>query len=214
MMSGISPRDFERLSAYLDDALDPKDRNQFEMRLRAEPALASALKDLDVTRALIRRVPQRRAPRSFTLTPAMAGVDQKRAFGGWNSLNLVSAAATLMLVVVLAGDFWAGGFLASGAGAPAGVEAPEAFLAQESDMKDSETPMPGVAGETVQETADPELYAAPEEIGRLADENAPFELRTFMLENARQLEIGLGLVAILTGLLAWRARQRQISSRS
>jgi hypothetical protein len=214
MMSGISPRDFERLSAYLDGALDPKDRSQIEMRLGAEPALASALKDLDVTRALIRRVPQRRAPRNFSLTPAMAGVEQKRAFGGWNSLNLVSAAATLMLVVVLAGDFWAGGFLASGAGAPAAEEAPQAFLAQESDMKASETPTAGVAGETVQETEELELYAAPEETARLADENAPFELRTFILENARQLEIGLGLVAILTGLLAWRSRERQISSRS
>lgn len=213
MKSGISPRDFERLSAYLDDALEAKDRSQLDRRLDAEPALASALKDLDGTRALIRRVPQRRARRSFTLTPAMAGVERKRAVGGWISLNLVSAVATLMLVVVLAGDLWAGGFLASGAGAPAADEAPQAFLAQESVMKASETATPGLAGDTVQETEEIDLYSAPE-AGRLADENAPLELRTFMLENARQLEIGLGLIAILAGLLAWRARQRQISSRS
>ncbi len=213
MKSGISPRDFERLSAYLDDALEAKDRSQFDRRLGAEPAMARALMDLEGTRALLRRVPQRRAPRSFTLTPAMAGVEQKRAFGGWNSLNMVSAAATLMLVVVVAGDFWAGGFLASGAGAPAADEAPQAFLAQESDMKTSETPTPVLAGETVQETEEIDLYAAPE-AGRLADENAPFELRTFILENGRHLEIGLGLVAILTSLIAWRTRQRQISSRS
>lgn len=210
MMSGISPRDFERLSAYLDGALKAKDRSQFEQRLRAEPALARAMEILEGTRALLRRVPQRRTPRSFTLTPAMVGVEPKRAFGGWNSLSLVSAVATLMLVVVLAGDFWAGGFLAPGAGAPAADEAPQAFLAQESDMKASETPTPGLGGEMVQETEELELYAAPEETGRTGDESAPFELRTFLLENARQFEIGLGLLAILTGLLAWR----QINSRS
>lgn len=213
-MSGISPRDIERLSAYLDSVLQPGERTQLEQRLRAEPLLAAVLKDLESTRALLRRVPQRRAPRNFTLTPAMAGVQQKRATGGWNSLNLVSAVATLMLIVVLVGDFWAGGLLPSGAAAPTAEEAPQAFLAQEADMKVSETPGDELGAEDVQGTEEFELYAAPEESGRLADEAAPFQLRNFMLENARGLEITFGVLAIATGLLAWRARRRRPNPRS
>jgi hypothetical protein len=213
-MSGISPRDIERLSAYLDGALQPGERSQLDQRLRAEPALAAVLKDLEGTRALLRRVAQRRAPRSFTLTPAMAWGERKRVIGGWNSFNLVSAVATLMLIVVLAGDLWAGGLLQLGGAAPAAEEAPQAFLAQEADMKASETPTGEFGAETVEGTEEFELYAAPEESGRLADEAAPFELRTFMLENARGLEIGLGLLAIATGALAWRARHKRSSPRS
>ena len=211
MKSGITPRDFERLSAYLDGALEADKRRQLEERLRAESSLAAALKDLEGTRALLRRLPQRRAPRSFSLTPAMAGVEQRSTFGGWNSLNLVSAVATLMLVVVLAGDFWAGGFQVA---APGTEEAPQAFLAQESDMKASETPSSDLGGANGQETEELRPYAGAEDTARLADENAPFELRTFLLENRRPLELGLGLVAILTGVLAWQSRQRQINSRS
>ena len=214
MTSGISPRDFERLSAYLDGALEPRESGQLEQRLRAEPSLAAVLKGLEATRALLRRVPQRRAPRSFTITPAMAGLHQKRTIGGWNSLNLVSAVATLMLIVVLVGDFWAGGLLPMGAAAPAAEEAPQAFLAQEADMKASETPVGGLGAEGVQGTEEFELYTAPEESGRLAGEAAPFELRSFMLDNARGLEIALGVLAVATGLLAWWARHKRPSPRS
>ena len=213
-MSGISPRDLERLSAYLDGALQARDRDQLQRRLRAEAALASALKDLEGMRALVQRVPQRRPPRSFTLTQAMVGAEPKRSFAGWNSLNLVSAVATLMLVIVLAGDFWAGGLQPLDAGAPAAEEAPQAFLAQEGDTSASQTPTSGVGVESAEETEELERHAPPEETGPPAEESAPFGLRTFMLGNARPLEIGLGLVAFLSGVLAWRARQRRrINSR-
>jgi hypothetical protein len=73
-MTSPSLRDMEILSAYLDGNISPSGRTRLEARLRAEPDLAVALKGLRQTRELLRRTPQRRAPRNFTLTAKMAGI--------------------------------------------------------------------------------------------------------------------------------------------
>ena len=66
--------DMENLSAYLDGQLSQSERTRLEMRLQAEPDLAAALEELRQTRALLKHIPPRRAPRNFTLTPGMAGI--------------------------------------------------------------------------------------------------------------------------------------------
>ena len=73
-MKSPSSRDLELLSAYLDGQLSQSRRARLEIRIKADPALAGSLADLRQTRALLRRTPQRRAPRNFTLTPRMAGL--------------------------------------------------------------------------------------------------------------------------------------------
>ncbi len=73
-MTTLSSRDLEQLSAYLDGHLSLSDRTRLEDRIKSDPALAGALEELRQTRAFLRRIPQRRAPRNFTLTPGMAGV--------------------------------------------------------------------------------------------------------------------------------------------
>lgn len=67
-------RDVELLSSYLDGRLKPQEAARIEARLSKEPELQATLEDLRQTRTLLRRLPQRRAPRSFRLTPKMAGV--------------------------------------------------------------------------------------------------------------------------------------------
>src|SRR5512140_4189 len=67
-------RDVELLSAYLDGRLKPSDAARLEARLSADVNLKATLDDLRETRTLLRRLPQRRAPRNFWLTPKMAGV--------------------------------------------------------------------------------------------------------------------------------------------
>jgi anti-sigma factor RsiW len=109
----LNPRDFEALSAYVDGALDARQHAALEARLKAEPALTQALRQLQSTRALLRRAPQRKAPRNFTLTRQMAG-EHQRGF----SYGFASAVATLLLVVVTAGDLLAGGQLFLPATAP------------------------------------------------------------------------------------------------
>ncbi len=73
-MTPPSSRDLEQISAYLDGQLSQSDRTRLELRIQSDQALASALEELRQTRAFLRRTPQRRAPRNFTLTPRMAGI--------------------------------------------------------------------------------------------------------------------------------------------
>lgn len=69
----MNQRDIEQLSEYLDGRLNASDSARLESRLASDPALASALEAMRASRALLRRMPKRRAPRNFTLTPAMVG---------------------------------------------------------------------------------------------------------------------------------------------
>lgn len=67
-------RDLENLSAYLDGQLDSKESTRLESRLKSDPELESALRDLRSARGILRQLPSRKAPRNFTLTRQMAGL--------------------------------------------------------------------------------------------------------------------------------------------
>ena len=66
-------RDVDQLSSYLDGQLSPSDSARLKTRLASDPALASALDAMRESRSLLRRMPKRRAPRNFLLTPKMVG---------------------------------------------------------------------------------------------------------------------------------------------
>ncbi|MFZ5911188.1 MAG: anti-sigma factor family protein [Chloroflexota bacterium] len=72
-MTTPSFRDVEQLSAYLDGQLDQGDAARLETRLETDPQLASVFEELRQSRAVLRQLPQRRAPRNFVLTPKMIG---------------------------------------------------------------------------------------------------------------------------------------------
>jgi anti-sigma factor RsiW len=57
----------------LDGQLNPSDATRLEARLKTDSQLAKVLSDLRSTRSLLRKLPQRRAPRNFTLTRKMVG---------------------------------------------------------------------------------------------------------------------------------------------
>ena len=65
--------DVEQLSAYLDGQLSPSDAARLQHRITSEPGMASALENLRESRDILRRLPHRRAPRNFLLTPRMVG---------------------------------------------------------------------------------------------------------------------------------------------
>ena len=69
----MNHRDVEQLSSYLDGGLSPSDSARLKTRLASDPALASTLDALRESRTLLRRLPKRRAPRNFLLTPKMVG---------------------------------------------------------------------------------------------------------------------------------------------
>lgn len=207
MSQSLNARDLERVSAYLDNALPAKERAVLEQRLKAEPALAAALADLQRTRALLRRAPQRRVPRQFKVRPEMVSAPQKNSFGNWTAWNLVSAAATLMLVLVVASDLWVNSAPIFDAAAPAAEELPQALMAQEApeDSTLAATPtasFEGGAGEI-------EMYEGAEETTRQAkDIGVAFDFRSFIIEYATPLEIGLGLVALVSAVFAWWRSRR------
>jgi anti-sigma factor RsiW len=91
----MNQRDLELLSSYLDGEIKPSDSARLEARLQSDPELASVLNDLRAARALLRKLPQRRAPRNFTLTRKMVGQNPPlpRAYPAF---RFVTALATLL----------------------------------------------------------------------------------------------------------------------
>ncbi len=73
-MTQPSFHDVEMLTAYLDGELAQAEAARLETRLHDDPTLRSVYEELRQSRSLLRRLPKRRAPRNFTLTPQMAGV--------------------------------------------------------------------------------------------------------------------------------------------
>lgn len=67
-------RDIENLSAYIDGQLNAADAARLEARLKTDPELESALRDLSAARNILKKLPARKAPRNFTLTRQMVGL--------------------------------------------------------------------------------------------------------------------------------------------
>ncbi len=105
MTTQITPRDWETLSAYLDDQLSAPERRELEVRLARLPELSQCLEELRSTRIILRSLPKLRAPRNFTLTPSMAGkrTDTRVSAGAYPLFKLASMLATLFFIVVSAG---------------------------------------------------------------------------------------------------------------
>ncbi len=163
-------RDIERLSAYLDGQLPQAEKTRLESRLAADPALAAALEELRQARAILRRTPQRRAPRNFTLTPKMAGIRPPVPRAA-PVLSWASAVAMLLFVCTLGanllGQFSFGAAAHMEAAAPAhgigGGPVEEAQVVTEAplDSANAVTPTPKSLLLTAPEpTAEPDARAA------------------------------------------------------
>jgi hypothetical protein len=94
----ISSRDLESLSAYLDGQLSRAEAASMETRLRDDAALREALDGLRQTKAALASLPVLRPPRSFTLTPEMAGIRPRRR--AYPALRLATAIATVAFLAV------------------------------------------------------------------------------------------------------------------
>lgn len=98
-LSQFPRRDLERLSAYLDGALDQRETARLETRLRQEPELRQALQALRQTVGLLRSVPEVAPPRNFTLSPSMvAGPQRARAYPALQLATALVAAAFVFVI--------------------------------------------------------------------------------------------------------------------
>ena len=120
-MTTTSFRDVEQLSASLDGQLSQAEMTRLEARIRSDPALATALADLQQARAILHRTPKRRTPRNFTLTPRMAGI-RPPVPRLVPALSWASAVALLLFIFNLGTNLL--GQLSFGAAAPMMAMAP------------------------------------------------------------------------------------------
>jgi hypothetical protein len=105
MKGQISTRDYELLSASLDGQLSPREAARLQARLHSSPELRLALEDLQKTRMLLRSLPAPRRRRSFVLSPQMVAARPARFPRLFPAFSLASALSSLLLVLVLLGDF-------------------------------------------------------------------------------------------------------------
>ena len=106
MSKKLTPKDWQLLSAYLDDQLKASQKARVENRLRIDEEFKGAYQRLRHTQLLLHSLPTRRVPRNFTLTAAMVKESKPwlPTFAGM--LRFSSVAAGLMLIMLLAFDFF------------------------------------------------------------------------------------------------------------
>jgi hypothetical protein len=212
----MNQRDLELLSSYLDGQLKPSDSARLENRLKTDPQLVSVLNDLRATRSLLRKLPQRRAPRSFTLTRKMVGQNPPLP-KAYPLFRFTTALATLLflfsfglnsvsrMAAPAAGGFGGGGDAASqqsselyAEGVPAATEEPAAAAPAEPPLQMLPAPTTTAAMEdTFRAIETPTLEAAAvgnaveqKQVERQSEPPVPFGW-----------QIGLGVVAALSIVL-------------
>ncbi len=220
MSRPTSPHDIELLSAHLDGQLMPGDAEALLARLEHEPELTAAFKQMQRTRSLLRRAPQRRVPRSFMLTAKMVGEQARGGLSAWSGFNFASALAALALLLVLVTDVSYNGMPLLGAGA-AEPQEPMVMMAEapveESYSESYSADAANAAGATESQLAEESQGNAESDTrimeDPLANQPAMKEaeaptLAQWVAMNARTLEALLTSLAIIAGLLAWHHRRR------
>ncbi len=101
----LSQRDLELLNAYLDDALNEKEKQRFEARLARSLPLQKKLKEYTQLKVALRELPKQPAPHNFTLSP-----EQARAYKPgpklYPAFSYVALTAVLLLAIVFSSEFF------------------------------------------------------------------------------------------------------------
>lgn len=108
------PIDDELLSAYLDGAVTPAERERVEASIATDPALRERATDLRATVALLRTLPQPVPRRTFVLTAEQATAirppQTARITRLFPTVAALSAVAAVLALALLLGDLATGGF--------------------------------------------------------------------------------------------------------
>lgn len=139
MKSQMTARDYELISAYLDNQLNDKDRALFETRLTTDPELRNELHEISKTRMLVHSLPKLRAPRNYYISAT--AVQKQPNLRLAPIFGIVSAIASVLLVIVIFGST----FLKSSsqvAMAPALPAANETIVVQQEVQRNESSPLP------------------------------------------------------------------------
>ena len=105
-LNNISQADLENLNTYLDGALSPKEKAEFEVKLARSQALQSTLRDYTILRNCLRSLPPKKAPHHFTLTTAeaqQARVNRKIYLAP--VFSFASLVSVMLLAIVFTSDW-------------------------------------------------------------------------------------------------------------
>ena len=100
MNSKLTPREWEQISAYLDQELPPAERARFEEKLRSSPDLQHGLQVMRLTRDTLRSAPRRKVPHHFTLTAEMAA-RRRPSLSLFPAFSFASALSLALLILSL-----------------------------------------------------------------------------------------------------------------
>jgi hypothetical protein len=102
MKNQITSRDYELISAYLDNQLSEKERALLETRLKVDPELRKELHEITKTRLLVRSLPQLRAPHNYYVNATAVRVHPTLRLAP--VFGIVSAVASVLLALVIFGS--------------------------------------------------------------------------------------------------------------
>ena len=136
MNDRITDRDIALISSYIDLRLSPAENDRVRARLKSDPQFKQLLDELTYTRRLLQALPQKRAPRNFTLSPEKVRIP-RRALWLQPALSFVSIAAAVLLVVVFSSSYLFGGVRSS---APREAAPEQALLMSEDASVEASPP--------------------------------------------------------------------------
>jgi anti-sigma factor RsiW len=219
--------DAEILSAYLDGQLAAEAARRVESRLADSRELQELLRDIRLSRHILRKAPRRAAPRNFTLTPT-----SRRVRGPLPRtvpmLRYASALAALLFVSALGVNSLAPlsrslaaapapAYGMGGGGGGAGGAA-EPMVTAEAPLQEAPAGALAAATPPVADAMRPAIAptAGPAEVPESAQALATKSAETRSVPIPWGWEFGLGVAAILFAWLAWyggRISARNIRSR-
>jgi hypothetical protein len=153
----------EALTAYLDNALTPVQRQAFERELAQDAGLRETMEQQRRLKAQLRQLPRVAAPRHFTLDPAVYGQQRPATtMGSYMILRTATALVAFFFVLALVVEFTATGNRAS----PVAMEEAAPAAEQSSGGVVAES----VESETIGEEAADEEEIAAEPTEEVAEE--------------------------------------------
>ncbi|MEN8172151.1 MAG: hypothetical protein ABFS03_04650 [Chloroflexota bacterium] len=135
MTENISRRDWEHLSAYLDNQLSAKESDRLSARLKTDKKLLTAFEELQMARNTMNQLPYLRAPRNFTVTPEMIGARKRKPSRLYPAFRLASVLTSFLFVFIMVGDFFSSGALTMQKDLAAPAMAPAAEVYEEESLE-------------------------------------------------------------------------------
>jgi len=101
---GMTNKELLQVSAFIDEALSPKEKRAFEAHLETSATLQKELLDYKRLKATLRSLPHKKAPRNFTLSPDRVMV-RKVAPRLAPAFSFASAGVAILLMLAFGSEY-------------------------------------------------------------------------------------------------------------